>query len=44
MNKNMITDRTVLDGLVYTKWLRQGGKIREETMEMAYGVFNKLIP
>jgi nicotinamide riboside kinase len=43
LNKNMITDRTVLDGLVYTKWLRQSGNIKEETMEIAYNVFHKLI-
>lgn len=43
MNSHMITDRTVIDGLVYSKWLYNNGKIKSETLESVNKVFNKVI-
>ena len=43
MNKHMITDRTVLDGYVYTKYLNLKSKVSSDTLSMAYEVFKALI-
>jgi hypothetical protein len=39
----MITDRTVLDGLVYSKYLRENGKIAASTMNYVENIFNRMI-
>lgn len=43
MHDNMITDRTVLDGLVYSKYLRENGKIVASTMNYVENIFNRMI-
>jgi len=43
MHDNMITDRTSLDGLVYTKYLRNKGKVSQEILDLAYRIFNKTV-
>lgn len=43
LHDNMLTDRTALDGLVYSKWLRQRWKISADSLENVYDVFVKLI-
>lgn len=42
-NKNMLTDRTALDGLVYTNWLYQKGNVSSETMQKVERKFYELI-
>jgi len=44
MHKDFITDRTALDGIVYTKYLHETGKVTDETMTFATDVFVKLYP
>jgi len=44
MYNNFITDRTALDGVVYTKYLHEIGKVSDETMTFATDVFLKLYP
>jgi nicotinamide riboside kinase len=44
MYNNFITDRTALDGVVYTKYLHENGKVNDETMTFATDVFLKLYP
>lgn len=44
MYENFITDRTALDGVVYTKYLHENGKVNDETMTFATDVFVKLYP
>lgn len=44
MNENFITDRTALDGVVYSKYLHENGRIDDETMLFATDVFVKLQP
>lgn len=44
MYKDFITDRTALDGIVYTKYLHETGKVTDETMTFATDVFVKLYP
>ena len=44
MYSNFITDRTAFDGIVYTKYLHENGKVNDETMTFATDVFVKLIP
>ena len=44
MYDNFITDRTALDGVVYTKYLHENGKVSDETMTFATDVFVKLYP
>lgn len=44
MNNDFITDRTALDGVVYTKYLHENGKVTDETMTFATDVFVKLFP
>jgi nicotinamide riboside kinase len=44
MNGQFITDRTALDGVVYTKYLHESGKVSDETMTFATDVFVKLYP
>jgi GTPase SAR1 family protein len=43
MFDNMITDRTSLDGIVYTKWLREQGKVSEDCYIDAINVFKKTV-
>lgn len=43
MFDNMITDRTALDGIVYTHWLRVNGKVSNECMQQCNDVFQKII-
>lgn len=44
MNDNMITDRTSLDGLVYTTWLWNNKKVSYETHAHALAVYRKVQP
>ena len=44
MNNLMITDRTALDGVVYTRYLYQKGKVSEQVMLFAENVYVKLQP
>lgn len=44
MYDNMITDRTALDGLVYSKYLRQNSKIDQKTLDFVYRVYEKCMP
>jgi len=41
--ENMLTDRTALDGLVYTAWLHSQGKISEKVLTMVEEIFDSLI-
>ena len=43
MNDNMICDRSALDGIVYSDYLWSEQKIKWETMNFAYKVYEKLI-
>lgn len=43
MHKNMITDRTVLDGLVYSQYLHQRGNINDHTFLFCKDVFRQVI-
>lgn len=43
MFDNMITDRTALDGVVYTHWLWKQGQVSDETMKQCSSVFHKII-
>jgi nicotinamide riboside kinase len=43
MNSKMLTDRTVLDGYVYSIYLLETGNIKRQTLNYAREVFNKLI-
>ena len=43
MHPNMITDRTALDGFVYTQYLFKSGKVSAETLKYAQKVFERLI-
>jgi len=43
MFDDMITDRTALDGIVYTHWLWADGKVSDECMQQCKDVFNKII-
>lgn len=44
MNEDMITDRTALDGLVYSSYLYKKGKIDAPTMKYVRSIFNKVNP
>lgn len=44
MNESFMTDRTALDGVVYSKYLHENGKINDETMTFATDVFVRLYP
>lgn len=41
---NMLTDRTAVDGYVYTAWLYSEGKVSEETLNYAVKVMEKVVP
>lgn len=43
MFDNMITDRTALDGIVYTHWLYADGKVSQECAAECEAVFKKII-
>ena len=44
MYDNIITDRTALDGLVYTSYLHRNGKVSTDTLIRARSIFNKVWP
>jgi nicotinamide riboside kinase len=44
MNDKMITDRTSLDGLVYTQYLAENKKVTPSAYDHAFKVFKKLQP
>lgn len=44
LNKNMLTDRTALDGLVYSTYLERKGQISTETMAYVRRVFYSVWP
>lgn len=44
MFDNILTDRTVLDGLVYTKYLYINGRVEKSTLDHAFKVFLKVMP
>jgi nicotinamide riboside kinase len=44
MHENLLTDRTSLDGLVYTTELCTKGKVKPQTREYAMQVFEKVQP
>lgn len=43
MFNDMVTDRTALDGLVYTQWMYNKGKVTVDTLNAVQAVFDKLI-
>jgi nicotinamide riboside kinase len=43
MNKDMLTDRTSLDGLVYTLYLNLAHKVKPETLAKARSIYEKTI-
>jgi nicotinamide riboside kinase len=43
MNEDMITDRTALDGLVYTTYLHLKGKVGKNTLDKARAIYDKVI-
>ena len=43
MHEDMITDRTALDGLVYSKWLFYNDKISQSMMNKVQNSFEKII-
>ena len=43
MHEDMITDRTALDGLVYSKWLFYNDKISQSMMNKVQSSFEKII-
>lgn len=44
MYEDMITDRTALDGIVYTEYLRINGKLSSEDYQEVKRIFSKVIP
>lgn len=44
MFDNMITDRTALDGLVYTTYLHKKHKVSTDTLNHVYAVYRKIWP
>jgi len=42
MHENMLTDRTVLDGLVYTTYLYKNAKVNMPTLKYVTDVFDKV--
>ena len=44
MFDNMLTDRTALDGLVYTKYLYINGRVEKSTLDHVFKVFLKVMP
>lgn len=43
-HENMLTDRTAIDGLVYTAWLRLKENVSSKTLQTVEGIANELIP
>lgn len=43
MNEDMITDRTALDGLVYTEYLYHHSRLTSDTRDYVRNVFDKII-
>lgn len=44
MYENMLTDRTSLDGVVYTRYLHKEGKVDSNTLKHVKNVFSKVWP
>lgn len=44
MNENMITDRTALDGIVYSTYLHKHNQISQSTLQYANDIFEKVWP
>lgn len=44
MYDNMLTDRTALDGVVYTRYLHKEGKVDSNTLKHVKTVFSKVWP
>lgn len=44
MYGNMLTDRTALDGLVYTTYLYQCGKVDNNTLKTVRKIYSKVMP
>ena len=44
MKKHFISDRCALDGLVYTRWLHDQGKVDQWMMDYALGVAKEVLP
>lgn len=44
MKKHFISDRCTLDGLVYTRWLHDQGKVDDWMMDYALGVAREVLP
>ena len=42
MHDDLITDRTALDGLVYTRYLFEQGRLKEDTLKYAEDVFERV--
>lgn len=42
LHEDMITDRTALDGLIYTTWLYNNNKVEKKTLDYAQQVFNAI--
>ena len=40
---NVITDRCILDGMAYTEWLHNSGKVSKEIFDYASSVFMKIV-
>lgn len=43
LHENMITDRTTIDGMVYTRWLYDQGNLSVDTLEYADFVTKKIV-
>lgn len=44
LHDKMITDRTVLDGLVYSSYLYRSGNVNMDTFKYVYDVYEKVVP
>ena len=44
MYDSMITDRTALDGIVYTTWLKARGSISDDTLTYARQIYERCMP
>ena len=42
MHDNSVSDRTVLDGLVYSTWLNRNGKVSNKTLDMVNKVYDRM--
>lgn len=44
LKKHFISDRSILDALVYTRWMYNKGKVEEWIMDYAVGVAKEILP